>query len=279
MIIDWKKIASEMYEDLKKEISKLNIKPTLWAVLVWDNPSSLRYINQKKKWADYVWIKFELTKLSENINEDALLSVIDKLNKDDNISGYIVQLPLPDYINSTKVINAINPCKDLDWFHPENQWKVLIWDTTWLVPCTPAGIMKIIKSLEIELEWKVVCVVGRSNIVWKPVSALLINKWATVIACNSKTKNLREYTSKADIVITATWKPKLLSLDMINSNTIVIDVWFTVVWDKVYGDADFENINLVWNKITPVPWWVWSLTVAMLMNNTLKAELSKWWKM
>lgn len=278
MIIDWKKIASILYEELRREISKLNRKPTLWVILVWDNASSLRYINQKKKSAEDLWINFELIKLSSNINEVTLLSMVEKLNNDDTISWFMIQAPLPDHIDFNKIMCSIKPEKDVDWFHPENQWKVLIWDNSGMVPCTPAWIIKIIASLEIELEWKIVTVIWRSNIVWKPIAALLINKWATVIVCNSKTKSISNYTQISDIVISATWKPGILSLDMINSNTVVIDVWFTVIWDKIFWDADFENINLVWNKITPVPWWVGSLTVAMLMNNTLKAEISRKWK-
>lgn len=275
MIIDWKKIASKMYEEMKSQISKMSKTPSLGAILVWNNSSSLRYINEKKKWADYLWIDFKLFNLSESTNESDLLSFIKKLNQDDSIDWYIVQLPLPSHINPKKIINCIDPKKDVDWFHPENQWKLIIWDDSWLVSCTPAWIIKILNSLKIDFEWKVVTVLWRSNIVWKPISLMLINLWATVISCNSKTKNLKSYTEKSDIVISAVWKPGFLRLDMINTSTIVIDVWFTVVWDKVYWDADFENINLVWNKITPVPGWVWSLTVAMLMSNTIKAYLAK----
>lgn len=271
MLIDWKKIAKKIYDDIKNEVLKLDKKPSMWAILVWNNSSSLRYINQKQKWADYCWINFILKKFDENISEEELLKQIELFNNDLNISWYIVQLPLPSYINEKNIINSIAPLKDVDWFHPINQWKILIWDNSWLVPCTPAGILEIFKSEDINLAWKVVCVIGRSNIVWKPITALLINAWATVISCNSKTKNIKNFTKQADIIITATWQVWVLKKEMLKKESIIIDVWFTVIDWKIYWDADTENINKSWHKITPVPGWVWVLTVAMLMTNTLKA--------
>jgi len=272
MIIDWKKIAKEIYDEIKNEVSKEKKKPTLWAILVWENSSSLRYIKQKQKWADYTWINFEFKKLDENVSEKELHSLIKEFNNSEDISWYIVQLPLPKHINTKKVISAISPKKDVDWFHPNNQWKVLIWDTTWFIPCTPAWIMDIFKKENIKLEWKSVCVVWRSNIVWKPITALLINAWATVTSCNSMTKDIKKYTSWADIVVVAAWKPWILKVDMMKNGTTVIDVWFTVVDWKIMWDADTKLIDLVWNKVTPVPGWVWALTVSMLMKNTLKAH-------
>lgn len=271
MIIDWKNIGQKIYDELKNEISKLKNKPTLLAVLVWNNSSSLRYIKQKQKWADYVWINFKLEKFNENITEKELLLKLKEYNNNPEINWYIVQLPLPEKINSTKIINNIHPKKDVDWFHPNNQWKVLIWDKNWFIPCTPAWIIEIIKNQEIELEWKVVCVVWRSNIVWKPIISLLINAGATVICCNSKTKNLDKFTTQSDIIIVAAWKPELLKVNMLKVGATVIDVWFTIIDDKIYWDADTKLIDLVWNKVTPVPGWIWALTVAMLMKNTLKA--------
>lgn len=271
MIIDWKKIATWIYEDIKKEIKALNAKPTLWAILVWENPSSMRYIEQKRKWATYVWINFKLIKFKENISEKEVLLTIKEFNDNPSINWFIVQLPLPDQINSTKIINSIHPKKDVDWFHPNNQGKVLLWDNSWFIPCTPAWIMEILKVQNINLEWKVVCVIWKSNIVWKPTVALLMNAWATVISCNSKTKNLERFTTQADVVIVATGKPWLLKVNMIKVWAVVLDVWFTVIDWKIHWDADTKLIDLVWSKITPVPGWVWALTVAMLMKNTLKA--------
>lgn len=271
MIIDWKVIAKKIYDDIKAEINKLDIKPGLWAILVWNNPSSLRYIAQKQKWAEYCWINFELKHLSEDISENELISLLENFNLNKNISWYIVQLPLPKHINEQKIIQTIKPEKDVDWFNEQNQWKVLIWDKSWFVPCTPAWIIEILNSIWEKMQWKIITVVWRSNIVWKPITALLINAWATVISCNSKTPNIEEFTKKSDIVIMAVWKPWLLKNEMIKKDSIIIDVWFTVIDDKIYWDADFETIEKNWNKITPVPGWVWALTVAMLMSNTLKA--------
>lgn len=271
MIIDWKKLAKKIYDEIKNDINKIQKKPTLVAVLVWNNNSSIRYINQKKKWAEYVWINFELKKFEENISEKELLNKVKEYNKDNDINWYIVQLPLPKHINSKKIINTIDPKKDVDWFHPVNQWKILIWDNNSFSPCTPAWIMEVLKDEKVNLEWKVVCVIGRSNIVWKPITSMLINEWATVISCNSKTKDLQKHTTQADIIIVAAWKPQILKVNMLKVWAIVIDVWFTIVEGKIHWDADTKLIDLVWNSITPVPGWVWALTVAMLMKNTLKA--------
>lgn len=271
MIIDWKKLAWKIYDEIKTEVSKNNKKPTLVAVLVWKNSSSIRYINQKRKWAEYVWINFRLEEFDENIKERELLAKVKEYNNDENINWYIVQLPLPKHINSTKIINSIHPKKDVDGFNPVNQWKILIWDNNWFAPCTPAWIMEVIKDEKVELEWKVVCVVWRSNIVWKPITAMLINAWATVISCNSKTKNIAKHTTQADIIVVAAWKPEILKVNMLKVWALVIDVWFTVLDWKIYWDADTKLIDLVWSKVTPVPGWVWALTVAMLMKNTLKA--------
>lgn len=271
MIIDWKEIAKKIYDDLKNEVSKLKSKPTLWAILVWNNSSSLRYIEQKRKWAEYIGINFKLEVFDEKISELELYSKIKSFNEDSNINGYIVQLPLPKQINSQKIINNIHPKKDVDWFHPNNQWKVLLWDESGFVPCTPAWIMEIFREKGIEVESKTICVIGRSNIVWKPIISLLINAWATVLACNSKTKNLEKFTTQADIVIVAAGSPGLLRVNMLKVWAIIIDVWFTVIDWKIHWDADTRLIDLVWSKVTPVPGWVWALTVACLMKNTLKA--------
>ena len=271
MIIDWKIIALNIYDKIKGKVALLEKKPTLNAILVWNNPASLRYIKQKQKWAEYTWIDFNLVKFNENISEEELLKQINIFNSNKNINWYIVQLPLPNHIDENIIIDSILPEKDVDWFHPMNQWKILIWDNSWLVSCTPAWIMEIFKSQYIDLVWKTVCVIGRSNIVWKPITALLINAWSTVISCNSNTKNIKDFTKKSDIVILAAWKPWLLEKNMLKKWSVVIDVWFSVIDNVIYWDAKTEEINLAWHKITPVPGWVWVLTVALLMKNTFKA--------
>jgi methylenetetrahydrofolate dehydrogenase (NADP+)/methenyltetrahydrofolate cyclohydrolase len=169
---------------------------------------------------------------------------------------------------------AIAAEKDIDGFHPTNQWNTILWGNVLFTPCTPWGIMEIFQREKIELEWKIVTIIGRSNIVGKPITNLLMNAWATVINCNKETPEdfLWERTKESDIVIVAAGVPHLLKADMINNKTIVIDVWITKKEDgKLYGDADFDNIISQWNHITPVPGWVWPMTVAMLMRNTLKA--------
>ena len=271
MIIDWKKVALKIYDIIKKEVSGMSKNPTLWAILVWDNESSLRYINQKRKWAEYVWINFVLKRLAKDISEKELLDVIDSFNKDEDMSGYITQLPLPEHIDENKIINAISPEKDVDGFHPINQWKIMVWDDSGFAPCTPAGIIELLHSTEIGYVGKQVVVIGRSNIVWKPIINMLINQGATVISCNSKTPSLKKFTLDADIIITAAWKPWLLTANMIKKEAVVIDVWFTVIDGHIYGDAETKSIDELWAKITPVPGWVWALTVAMLMKNTLRS--------
>lgn len=270
MIIDWKEIAENIYTKLENEVSKLEKKPSLKVILVWNNPSSLRYITQKEKFAKKIWIDFAIIKLDEKISEKELLEEIGKLNNDKKTNGFIIQLPLPEHINTDKFIDVINPEKDVDGFTKQNIWALLIWLKKALVPCTPKGIMEIFEYEKIDLKWKNVVVIWRSNIVWKPISWLLINAWATVSICNSSTQNLENYTKKADIIVIATWRPKMLKKEMLWENSIIIDVWFSVVDWKIYWDADFENIEKT-HKITPVPWWVWPLTVAMLMKNTLQA--------
>ncbi len=271
MLISWTKIAEEIYDEIKTEVEELEKKPKLSVILVWNNSASLRYVKQKKKWAEYCWIDYELIHLDENIPQNDLENILQKLNNNQNISWYIVQLPLPKHINETKIINLINPKKDVDWFHPENQGKLLIWDNSWLIPCTPAWIMEILKRQNIDFYGKQAVVIGRSNIVWKPATTLLINSWATVTSCNSKTPNISNYTKHADIVIMAVWKPGLLKSNMIKKDSIIIDVWFTIIDWKIYWDCETQDIYKLWAKITPVPGWVWAMTVAMLMKNTLKA--------
>ncbi len=272
MLLDWKKTALKIYNNLKSKLSKEN-NITLWAILVWNNQASIRYIKQKKKWADYIGINFVLKRVDENISENDLLNLINDFNSSKKITWFIVQLPLPKHINENKVIESISHLKDVDWFHPINQWKLLIWDNSWIVPCTPAWIMTFLIEENIEFSWKYITIIWRSNIVWKPIANLLINAGATVTSCNSQTPDLKKFTSFSDIVIVAAWKPGLLKASMLKHWSIVIDVWFTVIDWKIYWDAETKNIDLSGIKITPVPGWVWALTVAMLMKNTLKA----WW--
>ncbi len=272
MIINGKDIATQIYEDLKNNIANSDTKYSLVAVLVWNNPASLRYISQKQKWADYVGIEFRLDQLDADISESDLLSHIEALNNDSSVTGYIVQLPLPDHIDPTPIINAIDPKKDVDGFHPQNQWKIMTGDSSGFICCTPAGVMDMLTSIQFNPTGKVVTVVGKSNIVGKPLANLLINAWATVTSCDSKTPDISVYTKSSNLIIMATWVPGLLKADMVSAKATIIDVWFTIVENKVFWDADFENLQDKVAAITPVPGWVWALTVANLMKNVIKAK-------
>lgn len=275
MKIDGKKMAERIYSQLEIDVKNSRKKPVLAAVLVWDNAGSLRYIGQKKKFAQQVGIDFKLIQLKYNTTQIELENKVKELNNDNNIDGYIVQLPLPNQIDSKKIIELIDPTKDVDGFHPVNVWKVLIWDSTGFIPCTPAGVMHMFAELETPLIWKKVTIVWRSNIVWKPLAALLINHGATVTVCNSHTPDIKKYTTDSDVVIMATGQKHLLHVDMVKIGTTVIDVGFSVENGKIYGDADYEILEKVGNIITPVPGWVGPLTVAMLMKNTVKAAQNK----
>ncbi|MBS9775247.1 bifunctional 5,10-methylenetetrahydrofolate dehydrogenase/5,10-methenyltetrahydrofolate cyclohydrolase [Candidatus Gracilibacteria bacterium] len=272
MLINGKQIAKNLYNETKKHIEDLNSPVQLDIILVGDNSSSLRYIKQKKKWAEYVGIAFQLHHFPENTSENTILEKIEELNLNPKVTGFLVQLPLPKHIDEQKIIDAIDPRKDVDGFHSINQGKLMINDKTGLLPCTPAGIMEIFRAENIDLSGKVACVIGRSNIVGKPITNLLINHGATVTCCNSKTKNLEKYTLGADIIVIATGKPQMLTEDMVQKNTVVIDVGFTVVDGKIYGDADSEALEKKGITITPVPGGVGPLTVAMIMKNILKIK-------
>ena len=275
MKIDGKKMAQDIYIELEKQVKQLKKTPVLAAVLVWDNAASLRYIGQKQKFAQQIWIDFKLIQMKKNTTQIELEKKIQELNHSDHIDGYIVQLPLPEQIDSDKIIEMIDPRKDVDWFHPINMWKILIWDIRGFIPCTPAGVMHMLKELDTPLIGKKVTIVGRSNIVWKPLAALLINHWATVTVCNSRTPDIKKYTTDSDVVIMATGQKHLLHVDMVKIGTTVIDVWFSVENGKIYWDADYEILEKVGNIITPVPGWVGPLTVAMLMKNTVQAVKNK----
>lgn len=269
--MDWKQIAEEVYEEVKNKIKNQGLKLNLKVILVWNNPNSIRYINQKRKWAEFCWINFELINLGENISQEDLIKKVKELNVDKNTTWYLVQMPLPSHIDEKEVIKNINPLKDVDWFHPENYWNVAIWEEG-LKPCTPFWVMEILNKYWVETKWKNAVVIGRSNIVWKPMALMLINSGATVTVCNSMTKNLNFFTKNADIIISAVWKPLLLTKEMIGEKTVIIDVWFTVIDWEIYWDADFKNITKAGNLITPVPGWVGPMTVAMIMKNLISSH-------
>jgi len=266
MIFDGKFIAEQIFAELTEQIAELPKPPKLGVVLVGDNPASLSYIRQKRRAAERVGIDFELFSFDISVSERELITAIQGLNTNPDITGFIVQLPLPKHINTTAIIETIAPHKDVDGFTAENIGRLFL-GTADLISCTPRGVMELLARSDINVRGKSVTIIGRSNIVGKPLSLLMINAGATVTVCNSQTRDIGQYTRNSDIVVVATGQPKLLKLDMVRSGTVVIDVGFSVVDGKISGDADYEAIEPTC-LITPVPGGVGPMTVAMLMKNT-----------
>jgi len=274
-IIDGKAIAEKLRANLKKKVSKLKQKPGLAVVLVGNNPASQIYVNMKEKKCDEVGFYSKKIVLPEKTSETKLLEVVDELNQDSKIHGMLVQLPLPDHIDEQLIIDAIVPHKDADGFNPINMGNMLIGNNM-ILPATPKGVMKLIESTGVNLEGKHAVVVGRSNIVGKPISILLQQKNCTVTMCHSRTKNLTEETKKADILVAAVGKARMITKDMVKKGAIVIDVGTNKVYDKLVGDVDFDNVKEVAGYITPVPRGVGPMTIACLLENTLECmELQK----
>lgn len=275
MLIDGKKISLEIKDEVKQEIQKLNIQPALAVILVGDNPASAVYVKNKKIACGYVGIRSESFELPTQTSEEELLNLIDKLNKDKNINGILVQLPLPKHINEEKVLLAIASDKDVDGFHPFNVGSMMVGKDTFL-PCTPAGIIQLLKRSNIQIEGKHCVVIGRSNIVGKPVSQLLLSENGTVTICHSKTKNLSDICRQADILVVAIGKAKFITSDMISSGVVIIDVGMNRDENgKLCGDVDFNNCKDIAKAITPVPGGVGPMTIAMLMKNCLKAAIKQ----
>lgn len=268
-IIDGKKISGEIKDELKKKVEILKIKPTLVVISVGDNPASKVYVGQKEKCANYIGINY-FHKHFDTISDDELVKVIEKLNKDKSVNGIIVQLPLPDGMNETKIVNTIIPEKDVDGLTYLNAG-LLLNNKTSLVSCTPKGIMELLKREKVNLEGANAVVIGRSILVGKPMMNLLINANATVTLCHSKTKDLEKITKKADILIVAIGKKHFVTCDMVKRGAIVIDVGINRVDGKLFGDVDYDNVYSKVKKITPVPGGVGPMTVVMLMKNVCDA--------
>lgn len=271
-IIDGKKTAQKIRAELKLEIQNLKIKPELRVILVGNNPASQIYVKNKEKYASEVGIKSETIRLPEDITEEKLLKQIKKLNKDKHINGILVQLPLPSHINEFSVINAIAPEKDVDGFTIYNKGLLSIGKPA-LTPCTPLGIIELLKQYKIKIASKNAVIIGRSNIVGKPMAQLLLNEDATVTICHSKTKNLAEITANADILISAVGKPKFIGKKYVKKDATVIDVAMNrdTKNNRWVGDVDFDNVSKVAKFITPVPGGVGPMTIAMLLKNTVQA--------
>lgn len=273
-LINGKELSAELKQEMKVEVDALKQKgltPHLTVVLVGDNPASRSYVKGKEKAAEVTGISSSVTELPSTTSEAELLQLISKLNKDQSVHGILVQLPLPDQIREQQVIEAIHPDKDVDGFHPINIGRMMTGEDTFL-PCTPYGIITMLKSKNIEIEGKHAVVIGRSNIVGKPVGQLLLNENATVTYCHSKTKNMKEIAANADILIAAIGKAHAITTDYIKDGAVVIDVGINRKADgKLTGDVDFESVKEKASYITPVPRGVGPMTITMLLKNTIKA--------
>ena len=270
-IIDGKQTAEKYIEKLKQEIDLMDTKPCLAVVLVGNDSASQIYVNNKNKKAIALGMNSLVIKLPEETTETELLNKIDELNNDKEITAILVQLPLPEHINSQKVIETIDISKDVDGFNPYNIGKIAQNKEPISYPCTPLGIIKLLEEYEISIEGKNIVVIGRSNIVGKPIALMLMNKNATVTLAHSKTQKLKEVTSKADILICATGQPKMVKADWIKDNAVIIDVGIRKGEDnKLIGDVDFEQVKEKCSYITPVPGGVGPMTIAMLMQNTVE---------
>ncbi len=274
VIIDGKKLAKEIREKLKIECDELKerqIKPKLAVIMVGNDKASQIYVRNKSKACDEIGIAFEEHLLSEYIKQEKLINLIEKLNKDDSIHGILLQSPIPRNLDINEAFKTIAAEKDVDGFNPINVGKLCLNQNTFM-PCTPYGIMKMFEAFDIDLTGKDVTIIGRSNIVGKPLVQCCLNKNATVTVCHSKTKDLKEHTKNADVVIVAIGKSKFITADMIKQDSIIIDVGMNRDENgKLTGDVDFENVAKKASYITPVPGGVGPMTIAMLMNNVIKA--------
>ena len=273
-IIDGKKLAKTTRENLRLEVEELKengINPKLAVIMVGNNSASQIYVRNKSRACDEVGIEFEEYLLPATTEQSELLNLIDKLNKQEDINGILLQSPIPDGLDINEAFRKISPEKDVDGFHPVNVGKLVLGQDTF-VSCTPYGIMKMFEAYNIDLEGKNAVVIGRSNIVGKPMSHCLLNKNATVTICHSRTKNLAEITKRADILVAAIGKAEFVKADMVKEGVVVIDVGINRTEEgKLKGDVDFENVSKKASYITPVPGGVGPMTIAMLMYNVVKA--------
>lgn len=273
-IIDGKKLAKTTRENLRLEVEELKkngINPKLAVIMVGNNSASQIYVRNKSRACDEVGIEFEEYLLPTTTEQRELLTLIDKLNKQEDINGILLQSPIPDGLDINEAFRKISPEKDVDGFHPVNVGKLVLGQDTF-VSCTPYGIMRMFEAYNIDLEGKNAVVIGRSNIVGKPMSHCLLNKNATVTICHSKTKNLESITKQADILLVAIGRPKFVTADMVKEGATVIDVGINRNEEgKLVGDVDFDNVEPKVKYISPVPGGVGPMTIAMLMNNVVKA--------
>ncbi|AMR04303.1 MULTISPECIES: bifunctional methylenetetrahydrofolate dehydrogenase/methenyltetrahydrofolate cyclohydrolase FolD [Bacillus] len=274
VIIKGNEVAEKKRAQLTEEVVKLKeqgIVPGLAVILVGEDPASRSYVKGKEKGCEQVGIYSELIELPETITEERLLAEIDRLNGDDRINGILVQLPLPKHIEEKAIIERISPEKDVDGFHPISVGRMMTGQDTFL-PCTPHGIVELVKETNLDISGKHVVVIGRSNIVGKPVGQLFLNENATVTYCHSKTQNMKELSKLADILIVAVGRPKMITADYMKEGAVVIDVGVNrLETGKLCGDVDFDNVLDVAGYITPVPKGVGPMTITMLLHNTVES--------
>ncbi|GAA5601246.1 MULTISPECIES: bifunctional methylenetetrahydrofolate dehydrogenase/methenyltetrahydrofolate cyclohydrolase FolD [Staphylococcus] len=274
-ILDGKQIAKDYRQGLQDQVEALKEKgftPKLSVILVGNDGASQSYVRSKKKAAEKIGMISEIVHLEETATEEEVLNELNRLNNDDSVSGILVQVPLPKQVSEQKILEAINPEKDVDGFHPINIGKLYIDEQTF-VPCTPLGIMEILKHADIDLEGKNAFVIGRSHIVGQPVSKLLLQKNASVTILHSRSKDMASYLKDADVIVSAVGKPGLVTKDVVKEGAVIIDVGNTPDENgKLKGDVDYDAVKEIAGAITPVPGGVGPLTITMVLNNTLLAE-------
>lgn len=274
-ILDGKQIAKDYRQELQSQVEALKEKgftPKLSVILVGNDGASQSYVRSKKKAAEKIGMISEIVHLEETATEEEVLNELNRLNNDDSVSGILVQVPLPKQVSEQKILEAINPDKDVDGFHPINIGKLYIDEQTF-VPCTPLGIMEILKHADIDLEGKNAVVIGRSHIVGQPVSKLLLQKNASVTILHSRSKDMASYLKDADVIVSAVGKPGLVTKDVVKEGAVIIDVGNTPDENgKLKGDVDYDAVKEIAGAITPVPGGVGPLTITMVLNNTLLAE-------
>ena len=269
-ILDGKKLRDKIIENLKTKVDKFDKKPILVVILVGENPASKIYENKKKKMAEKIRINSVVINYPANITEDELLNKIEELNNDKNVTAILVQLPLPNHISKDNVMNKITPSKDVDGFTPYNFGKLFSGEIPTVYPCTPKGILLLLDEYNIDLEGKHVVIVGRSNIVGRPLSQMMLNRNATVTVCHSHTKNLSQITKTADVLVSAVGK-NIIEGEMLKTNCVIVDVGiFKDKNGKTRGDVDFESASKIASFISPVPGGVGPMTIASLMLNTVE---------
>ncbi len=275
-IIDGKKISAEIKDELKVKAAKLKAagtQITLAVIQVGNDPASSVYVGNKKKACEYIGINSLAYELPEETAQEELIALVEKLNKDASVNGILVQLPLPKHIDEDTIIRTISPLKDVDGFHPQSVGALSIGQKGF-VSCTPAGIIELLKRSGVEMEGKECVIIGRSNIVGKPMALLMLRENATVTICHSRTKDLKEVAKRADILIVAIGKPRFVTRDFVKEGAVVIDVGIhRNEENKLCGDVDYEDVLPVASAITPVPGGVGPMTIAMLMNNCVEAAL------